>query len=53
VPLDEPPPAFLYRRLVEVAEATAEGQQILVGERLAGGWCWYQRRDRDDGKAGR
>ena len=34
MPLDEPPPGLLHRRLVEVAEAAAEGHQILVGQPL-------------------
>ena len=34
MPLDEPPPGLLHGRLVEVAEAAAEGHQIVVGQRL-------------------
>ena len=34
MPLDEPLPGLLHGRLVEVAEAAAEGHQILVGQLL-------------------
>ena len=32
--VDEPPPGLLHRRLVEVAEAAAERDEILVGQLL-------------------
>src|SRR6185503_2042736 len=34
MPGDEPLAALLHRRLVEVAEPAAEGDQLLVGQRL-------------------
>jgi hypothetical protein len=34
VPLDKPPPGLLHGRVVEVAESTAEGREILVGQIL-------------------
>ena len=34
MPLDEPPPGLLDRRLVEIAEAPAERHQIVVAQHL-------------------
>src|SRR5205085_7421857 len=34
MPLDKAPPGLLHRSLVEIAEAAAEGDQIVVGQRL-------------------